>query len=149
MFVAFSIGCIGSLLGSFFGFQVSAHFANIVPPTETKIWPIAASCLAASYIGGTVNFYETAQALGATGQVAKTLHLIAAADIIVMVLYFGILTSLREWILTHKMEFLQPRIHDSRLANLKDEKNEMKKKNHDDDAVMTWKDLRFLLRSQS
>ena len=97
MLVAFAIGCAGSILGTLVG----AGLVSRLPPSvgasaqAKAVWPIAAACLAASYIGGTANFFETASALGAAGPAARTLSLIAGADILAMVLYFSVLLGLR------------------------------------------------------
>ena len=95
MLAAFFFGCIGSLAGSFLGVQVAGCFAQTA--ADRQVWPIAASCLAASYIGGTANFFETAAALGAKSSPStlKALNLIAGIDILVMVAYFGVLLWLR------------------------------------------------------
>ncbi len=61
-------------------------------------------CLAASYIGGTVNFFATARILSKQLEIMNNsvgmnnlLSAMAAADLIVMALYFGILTKLMSW----------------------------------------------------
>ena len=101
MLVAFALGCIGTMLGSFCGVKCATRFAS--RGTSSSVWPIAASCLAASYTGGTANFFEVANLLGALqGPVARALSLIAGIDILVMVVYFGILLSLRSWVAVGK-----------------------------------------------
>ena len=99
MLAAFFFGCIGSLAGSFLGVQVAGCFAQTA--ADRQVWPIAASCLAASYIGGTANFFETAAALGAKSSPStlKALNLIAGIDILVMVAYFGVLLWLRSQVM--------------------------------------------------
>ena len=100
MIVAFALGCIGTMLGSFCGVKCAAQFAST---SSSSVWPIAASCLAASYTGGTANFFEVANVLGALqGPVARALSLIAGIDILVMVIYFGVLLSLRSWVVKGK-----------------------------------------------
>lgn len=57
-------------------------------------------CLAASYIGGTVNFFATARILSKQLEMKgmnNLLSAMAAADLIVMAVYFGALTKLMSW----------------------------------------------------
>ena len=106
--VSFSFGCAGSVLGTLTG---ASLVGSLFPASE--VWPVAAACLAASYVGGTANFFETASVLGAAGAgpVARTLRLIAGADIAAMVLYFSVLLRLRSHVLRHPkgaLSFLAP-----------------------------------------
>lgn len=115
MMVAFFIGVIGSLIGSLVGVPLASSLSSASQIEQSLVWPIAASCLAASYIGGTANFYETASALGAKGTVAKTLNLIAGIDILVMVVYFGVLLGVRG--LTNSIHST-PNAHNHPLLNI-------------------------------
>jgi hypothetical protein len=67
--MVFLIGSLGSVVGGLFGF----HIANMVPLIANNMisrdsLSVLSSCLTASYIGGSVNFFETAKVLGATGR---------------------------------------------------------------------------------
>ena len=89
----FAIACAGSLIGctcSFFIFTNSATAASIrMVPHDARL---AASCLAASFIGGSVNFLATAAALPATS--SKTLiGSMATADVLVMAVYLSSLAA--------------------------------------------------------
>ena len=59
---------------------------------------ILSACLTASYIGGTVNFFETAKIVGGTGSesMRSLVNLVAGVDIGVMVLYFWFLSIIRD-----------------------------------------------------
>jgi hypothetical protein len=58
MMLPFLAGCVGSVLGC----VVSHRFVD-VPLVPSGVKALLAGCLAASYIGGTVNFFATARAL--------------------------------------------------------------------------------------
>lgn len=90
----FLIGCLGSLVGGFLGFHVVSSIT--VPSVGKDSLSILSACLTASYIGGTVNFFETAKSLGATGSTLKKLLFnVASIDIGVMVAYFWLLRGIR------------------------------------------------------
>lgn len=87
----FLIGSFGSLVGGFLGFHV-AQSSSISKDSLS----ILSACLTASYIGGTVNFFETSKSLGATGSTLKKLLFnVASIDIGVMVAYFWLLKVIR------------------------------------------------------
>ena len=92
-------------LGSFFGAIISFYLTKtlfsptVINSLEHIIVPITAS-LAASYIGGTANYFEVANILT---QNSNTINLVAGIDITIMVLFFNILTliqksNLNEWL---------------------------------------------------
>ena len=94
MLLAFAFGTIGSLLGGFVSFHVAT---TLFPSYDMSHSSLIAASLTASYVGGTVNFFDTASLLGGFSTVAKTklLKLVAGVDIAVMVLYFWVLTTVR------------------------------------------------------
>lgn len=97
-FVVFLIGTFGSIIGGYLGFHAAGHSLNLVNKHFTlDSLSILSACLTASYIGGTVNFFETAKILGAnTSETKKALlNLVAGVDIGVMVLYFSLLSAIR------------------------------------------------------
>lgn len=96
--IVFLIGTFGSIIGGYLGFHAAGFSLNSGgKPFPLDSLSILASCLTASYIGGTVNFFETAKILGAdTSQTKKVLlNLVAGADIGVMVMYFSLLSAIR------------------------------------------------------
>lgn len=124
----FLIASFGSVLGCVGSFELCRLLRHLSPDTENgslglllspkdACW--AAACLAASFVGGSVNFFATAVALSgtATTQVGDSGSLalpksttntlvssMAAADLVVMALYFaslGIMVNsrqLRQWL---------------------------------------------------
>jgi Protein of unknown function (DUF819) len=92
---AFLIGTLGSAVGGYLGYYSVASQRNVFL-SEGSL-SVLAACLTASYIGGTVNFFETAKILGvASCEVKKSLvNLVAGVDIGVMVMYFWVLGRLR------------------------------------------------------
>lgn len=87
--LAFLFGTIGSLAGASVNILVSKLFMS----SEQSFMEVSklATCLSASYIGGTANFFETAAALQL--QARQQLRLLAVADIGVMAVYFSILQA--------------------------------------------------------
>jgi hypothetical protein len=113
----FLIGSFGSLIGGFLGFHV-AQSSSISRDSLSKL----SACLTASYIGGTVNFFETSKSLGATGSTLKELLInVASIDIGVMVAYFWLLKVIRN----------------SSMMNLLPKQNEPAKKNRLEKATTT------------
>ena len=95
---AFLIGTLGSAIGGYLGYHSVACKGsrwNASLPEDSL--SVLAACLTASYIGGTVNFFETAKILGVTACEKKKslLNLVAGVDIGIMVMYFWILGRLR------------------------------------------------------
>ena len=92
---AFLIGTLGSAIGGYLGYYSVASQCNAFLSKDSL--SVLAACLTASYIGGTVNFFETAKILGvASCEVKKSLvNLVAGVDIGVMVMYFWVLGRLR------------------------------------------------------
>jgi uncharacterized membrane protein len=89
----FGLASVGSIAGCLLSFFICRAFPGMwlsVPDAAQ-----AAACLAASFIGGSVNFFATAAALAGTGAAASTTSTLvssmAAADLIVMALYFAFL----------------------------------------------------------
>ncbi|XP_024544989.1 uncharacterized protein LOC112351388 isoform X2 [Selaginella moellendorffii] len=79
---AFWIGAAGTILGTLVAFWIVGRHLG---PDGWKI----ASCLCASYVGGSINYAATAQALELSS--GSTLAAGIAADNLAMVLYFGII----------------------------------------------------------
>lgn len=108
MALPFIIASCGSLLGCYISFilSISSRSSLVLTPHDAII---AAACLSASFVGGSVNFFATA-AIVASKHVSKSTHSIeslvsamAAADLVVTAIYFAILsfaaqsTVLRNW----------------------------------------------------
>ena len=55
-----------------------------------------AACLAASYIGGTANLFETAATLNMPSSTRELLRLVAVADIAAMTVYFSVLLRMAD-----------------------------------------------------
>jgi hypothetical protein len=102
MLVAFAFGCIGTFMGSILSGSVIGRLRAGLAQ--------AAGCLAASYIGGTANFFETANILGI--DMDPMIRDIAGIDVGIMVLYFSALqrlqssSSLRHF--TRKVQSMNP-----------------------------------------
>ena len=89
MALPFIVGSIGSILGC----VTSFHYVSM--PYPKQICALLAGCLCASYIGGTVNFFATAKALQSNDiNLGSAFGSMAAADLVVMALYFGMLQTL-------------------------------------------------------
>ena len=99
----FAIGSLGSVLGciiSFVGTLLLGGKAGrwSLPPLDAAV---AAGCICSSYVGGTVNLFATARILGDSlkSSGAKTFNMetlmgsMAAADLLVMAVYFAGLTA--------------------------------------------------------
>ena len=95
MLVSFISGALGSFVGSIVAFNIVKKIcsANIL----VSDLAICAGCLAASYIGGTSNFFETANVLVKNNSsTLKLLNIVAGIDIFVMVCYFMVLLCIRK-----------------------------------------------------
>ncbi|KAI5078387.1 hypothetical protein GOP47_0006058 [Adiantum capillus-veneris] len=82
---AFWYGALGTIIGTVLSFKIVGHALG---PDGWKI----ASSLCASYIGGTINYVATAQALGLTS--SSTLAAGMAADNLAMAAYFALIMSI-------------------------------------------------------
>jgi len=87
--VPFAVASIGSILGCIVSFLVCRQYPTLwLSPTSAIL---AASCLCASYVGGSVNFFATANLLQTKSSDLMTS--MAAADLMVMAVYFCFLTA--------------------------------------------------------
>ena len=96
--IPFAIGCLGSIVGCLLSFV-----GSVLMSTNTGRWTLppldaatAAGCLCSSFIGGTVNLFATARILGSGPNaidLESLLGSMAAADLLVMALYFAGLTA--------------------------------------------------------
>lgn len=103
--MAFIIGSMGSFLGGIFGYSVSSYFvqstaiAGANTATTLLKLKMIASCITASYIGGTANFFETSEHLTSmyksSMDIKKSLNAVAGIDIGIMVAYFSLITSIQ------------------------------------------------------
>lgn len=97
MAIPFFIGSIGSLLGgvlSFYSVAMPSSSASSAAKSTTNA--ILAGCLSASYIGGTVNFFAAGKILtplSDSNDMGNLFASMAAADLVVMALYFTILST--------------------------------------------------------
>lgn len=98
--VAFIVGCLGSILGCFGSFWACRRQLRpsvfFLSPQQAAL---AAGCLCASYIGGSVNFFATARIITSTGNAqhdpssSSLLGAMATADLVVMAIYFAVMAS--------------------------------------------------------
>eukprot|EP01036_Dinobryon_divergens_P025126 gene25126-33644_t len=94
LLISFTIGVIGSLLsGAATCKLLHLFYGEIVGKSVRGV----ICCLTASYIGGTMNFFETAKCLKIESDNRVLINSMAAADIGVMVLYFSLLNALKHW----------------------------------------------------
>jgi uncharacterized membrane protein len=97
MALPFTISSIGSLAGCILSFGLCCWKPDWSMPPEQAA--VAASCLSASYIGGSVNFFATAAAILATNRPEKQVVVntlvsaMAAADLILMAIYFVLMAA--------------------------------------------------------
>ena len=110
MGLPFGFASVASVVGCLVALRVSRTF-HILPPAQA---PMALACLLASFVGGSVNFMATARVLTTTHNTATAAppsvtssswqSAMAAADLLVMALYFAFLsiaatsTRLRQWV---------------------------------------------------
>lgn len=111
--VAFTLASIGSILGCTVSFLLEYLILSISNKNSPWIWTtllfpsgklaaLAAGCLCASYIGGSVNFFSTAQYFLQNYNSMNNLDSnnlltsMAAADLIVMAFYFIMLSTIQQ-----------------------------------------------------
>lgn len=105
LIIAFLFGTVGSYLAGLSTSSILTHFLRSLSHSfeqiQSAIIPVAA--LTASYIGGTVNFFETGHFLAnivgynnplKSREILDNLNIFAAMDINVMILYFTFLNFL-------------------------------------------------------
>jgi len=99
MLIAFVFGCIGSYIGGYLGFTIASLFVH--HSQHMMKLKMIASCITASYIGGTANFFETSELLitkfNAPLDIKKSLHAVAGIDIGIMVVYFSLITTIQSF----------------------------------------------------
>ena len=88
----FLIGSFGSFIGAFLAFFVSTKL-NLFPGTSSVLIAKCCGTICSTYIGGTVNFFQTARVIGLSDD-TTILGTMAAADCLIMSLYFSLITSL-------------------------------------------------------
>ena len=109
---------IGSFVGCVASFLVCQMFPELwLSPAEATV---AACCLCASFIGGTVNFFATANAIGG-GKLSALMSSMAAADTFVMAVYFAAMTT------ALKSKFLARAFRDDTAISARETRHE-----HDD-----------------
>ena len=107
MLIAFTGGVGGSVIGALVGCCTSSFFLStgLVDPSVHTLRVVAA-CIAASYIGGTANFFETGKILLETSNTnSRYLNVVAGVDIAVMVIYFATLVFMRS---SRALQFVFP-----------------------------------------
>ena len=109
--IAFLFGSIGSIIGSIFGYYTSILYikltsnnALLISHTSLQL-KLIASCICSSYIGGSANYFETAELLTSKLMTIKLttntillkngLNAVAGIDIAIMVLYFTVISSIQ------------------------------------------------------
>ena len=101
---AFIMGCIGSLLGGLISYKYKhSSIYNILSPS---VIAACTACLVSSYIGGTVNFFETGKQIissssttsssSINNSIQSTINLVAGLDIGIMVMFFTLLRAIRD-----------------------------------------------------
>lgn len=101
MLIAFLFGSVGTGIGSITGYAASSSLVSSSPLSSINDQALrtCASCLTASFIGGTANFFEVGDivtnAQRESSSAAALLPVIAAADVGVMSLYFAFLSAIR------------------------------------------------------
>lgn len=98
IFAAFTFGTIGSWLGGLMTILLLtgwARWRGVVDSQVLALHVYRASCLTASYIGGTANLFETAGALHLQGSAMESIRSLAAIDISIMIAYFSWLAFFR------------------------------------------------------
>ena len=109
--IAFIFGSIGSVIGSILGYYTSILYVkltnnNVILTSHISLQlKLIASCICSSYIGGSANYFETAELLTSklmTSHVSTNtillkngLNAVAGIDIAIMVLYFTVITSIQ------------------------------------------------------
>ena len=108
--IAFLFGTIGSIIGSILGYYTSILYikltsSNIITSHISLQLKLIASCICSSYIGGSANYFETAELLTSklmtchvttnTILLKNGLNAVAGIDIAIMVLYFTVISSIQ------------------------------------------------------
>ena len=92
MIVAFLIGALSSMIGGFMAYQIMIKY---FPTNDIFEMVTLISAVCASYIGGTMNFFETARVLiGDTN--SRIIQLAVGVDTGVMIMYFWFLNAIRK-----------------------------------------------------
>ncbi|CAB9506839.1 Protein of unknown function (DUF819) [Seminavis robusta] len=85
--VPFLMSCLGSIIGCVLSFLVCQKFPRLwLNPSQAAF---ASSCLCASFIGGTVNFFGVAKIITSREATTTLVSSMATADTLVMALYFS------------------------------------------------------------
>jgi len=87
----FVVASIGSLLGCWISYHCALRLNWFGSMEDARA---ATGCLAASYVGGSVNFFATARLIGAHPNLLGSM---ATADLLAMALYFFVLSASLEW----------------------------------------------------
>jgi len=95
------MGCIGSLLGGLISYKYKHN--SIYTILSPSVIAACTACLVSSYIGGTVNFFETGKQIisstsssGSSSSIQSTINLVAGLDIGIMVMFFTLLLAIRD-----------------------------------------------------
>jgi len=118
----FILASLGSFIGAIISFYLTKTLFSptVINNLEHIIVPIAAS-LAASYIGGTANYFEVANILSQNSDRpfnSNTINLVAGIDITIMVLFFNILMLIQK---SNLNEWLSPKVLGNNMDNNKTE----------------------------
>jgi len=84
--LAYALGAVTTLFGSWLGFQIVTTTGNPVMRMEPYRAAQTAGCLAATYVGGSLNFFAVANAVGLSAFPAFV-GALCAADVVLMALY--------------------------------------------------------------
>ncbi len=87
----FVLASIGSIIGCWAAFRLAISGTWFSSMESARA---ATACLAASYVGGSVNLFATAKIIGAPSSLLSSM---ATADLIAMAMYFSLLASSLEW----------------------------------------------------
>eukprot|EP00186_Timspurckia_oligopyrenoides_P001004 CAMPEP_0182451192 /NCGR_PEP_ID=MMETSP1172-20130603/43585_1 /TAXON_ID=708627 /ORGANISM="Timspurckia oligopyrenoides, Strain CCMP3278" /LENGTH=282 /DNA_ID=CAMNT_0024648943 /DNA_START=408 /DNA_END=1259 /DNA_ORIENTATION=+ len=118
--LAFILGAVGTLLGSFIAAKCTAVPRSIA-------WKLAA-VFCATYIGGTVNFTATASAVNLSSEI---LSAALCADMVLMAIYFCVLFLIARLVPTEKQNDKHPKLstnfdqNDETNEEIGEEKNDL------------------------
>lgn len=90
--IANIFGAIGALLGGLLAFQLASHYQTQF--TRIVLAKVVAS-IATTHIGGSINFFQVARAVGLDQEGQGLLGAVAGADIFLMALYFAALLGIQ------------------------------------------------------
>ena len=129
--IPFVMASLGSIAGCVVSFLICRQWPLLWLSLEDAV--TAAACLCASYIGGSVNFFATAK-LVSTKRKSFLLSSMAAADLLVMAVYFAVLTAALQ---SKRLQSLFKSETTTTVAN----ENDVVSKEEEDNTTMSFGEL--------